>query len=557
MTGAGLLPVRLALNSMVITVLLIAAVAWLFLGLPPGACILLGAILAPTDPVLASEVQVQDAGDRDKLRFALTGEGGLNDGTAFPFVMLGLGLLGLHDLGSFGWRWFAVDVVWATGAGLAVGWALGLAIGRLVLHLRREHKEAVGLDDFLALGLIALSYGCALLLQAYGFLAVFAAGVALRWLEQSQSSADSVEAADRALAHTDRSAAETLAVDPQHAPAFMAQAVLGFNEQAGRIGEVAIVITIGALLWAVQWQYATWWFVALLLLVVLRPLAVFAGPGGRGRHAQPAAADRLVRHPRHRLGVLPDVRHQSRPGAGARRPAGHPHAVGRGEFDPAPWHLGDAADGFVYEPAHAAPGRLRRFTEGRLSYMRGFGVLTAPGAGCPRSGKTMKKQAPDAIDLLDADHLAVHGLFQRYRELVRRGAPELERRVLAEEICMELTIHARLEEELLLSRGAPEAMNDDDLMDEAVSEHGSQRSNSSRRSWRCAGGGRALRREGRGVGRVRGTPRAQGARGRLQPRACLAAGPAVARPCHHGAQGEELRAVADALREDALASAMA
>src|SRR6059058_1294353 len=61
------LPVRLALNSMVMTVLLIAAVAWMFLGLPAGACILLGAILAPTDPVLASEVQLQDAADRDRL----------------------------------------------------------------------------------------------------------------------------------------------------------------------------------------------------------------------------------------------------------------------------------------------------------------------------------------------------------------------------------------------------------------------------------------------------------------------------------------------------------
>lgn len=275
------LPVRLALNSMVVTVLLIAGIAWLFLGLPPGACILLGAILAPTDPVLASEVQLQDAGDQDKLRFALTGEGGLNDGSAFPFVMLGLGLLGLHDLGGFGWRWFTIDVLWATAAGLVVGWALGLAVGRLVLYLRREHKEAVGLDDFLALGLIALSYGCALLLQAYGFLAVFAAGLALRRLEQRQGGEASQQKVDEVLASTDRSAAEAVAVDPQLAPAFMAQAVLSFNEQAERIGEVAVVITIGALLWSVQWQYAVWWFVP-LLLVVLRPLAVSAGLAGAG-----------------------------------------------------------------------------------------------------------------------------------------------------------------------------------------------------------------------------------------------------------------------------------
>ena len=93
----------------------------LALGLPLGAAILLGGILAPTDPVLASDVQVAEPGDRDRLRFALTGEAGLNDGTAFPFVLLGLGLLGLHDIGSFGWRWLAVDVLWAVGAGVGIG----------------------------------------------------------------------------------------------------------------------------------------------------------------------------------------------------------------------------------------------------------------------------------------------------------------------------------------------------------------------------------------------------------------------------------------------------
>jgi sodium/hydrogen antiporter len=272
------LPVRLALNSMVLTVALIALAAWLFLGLPVGACILLGAILAPTDPVLASEVQLHEPGDQDRLRFALTGEGGLNDGSAFPLVMLGLGLLGLHDLGDWGWRWLAVDVLWATAAGLACGWLLGIAIGRLVLFLRREHKEAVGLDDFLALGLIALSYGCALLLHGYGFLAVFAAGVALRRLEQRQGGGESLPPVEQAMVDPDRSIADNLAVDPQHAPAFMARAVLAFNEQAERIGEVAVVIVIGALLWAVQWELASWWFVPLLLLGI-RPLAVQLGLG--------------------------------------------------------------------------------------------------------------------------------------------------------------------------------------------------------------------------------------------------------------------------------------
>ena len=184
------LPVRLASLSMLLTVGLVALVGLWGLGLSWGAAILLGAILAPTDPVLASDVQVTDPSDRDWLRFGLTGEAGMNDGSAFPFVMLGLGLLGLHPLGAGGWQWWAVDLTWAVVAGLGVGALLGRLVGGLVLYLRREHREALGLDNFLALGLIALAYGTALLLHAYGFLAVFAAGLALRQLEMARGRGD-------------------------------------------------------------------------------------------------------------------------------------------------------------------------------------------------------------------------------------------------------------------------------------------------------------------------------------------------------------------------------
>ena len=126
---------------------------------------MLGALLAPTDPVLASDVQVEHEHDAEPVRLSLTGEAGLNDGTAFPFVMLGLGLMGAHDLGTSGWRWLAIDLAWAVAAGLGVGTLCGAGVGKLVLYLRREHREAVGLDEFLALGLIALSYGLALLVQ--------------------------------------------------------------------------------------------------------------------------------------------------------------------------------------------------------------------------------------------------------------------------------------------------------------------------------------------------------------------------------------------------------
>ncbi len=92
--GRWKLPVRLAVLSMLVTVALVALAGHYLLGLSIGVAVLLGGVLAPTDPVLAADVQVDHHEDRDRLRFALTGEAGLNDGTAFPVVMLGLGLLG-------------------------------------------------------------------------------------------------------------------------------------------------------------------------------------------------------------------------------------------------------------------------------------------------------------------------------------------------------------------------------------------------------------------------------------------------------------------------------
>jgi len=290
-------PLRLALLSMLATVALITAAGVWLLGLPLGAAVLLGGILAPTDPVLATEVQLDNPADRDQLRFALTGEGGLNDGTAFPVVMLGLGLLGAHEIGTLGWRWLAVDVLWGSGAGLAIGATLGTGLGRLVLYLRRHHKEAVGYENFLALGLIGLAYGCSVLAQSYGFLAVFAAGLALRHTAQAVTDAAATSlglaptagAAAAAVAFVEQAhrspqadGAGHIATDPQHASAYMAHAVMSFNEQLDRIGEMVGVVTLGMLLWAVPWLPAAWWFVPLVLLLV-RPVSVALGLAGSRR----------------------------------------------------------------------------------------------------------------------------------------------------------------------------------------------------------------------------------------------------------------------------------
>lgn len=284
-----LLPVRLATVSMVITVGLIALAGRYGLGLPWGGAVLLGAVLAPTDPVLASDVTVERPEDEDRLRFALTGEAGFNDGTAFPFVMLGLGLLSLefdldlHDLGAWGWRWFAIDLLYAIPGGLAIGAVLGAATGRLVVYLRRTHHEAVGLDDFLALGLLALSYGLALVLGTWAFLAAFAAGVAMRAVER-RSSPDDVEPSEmlaEAAKHAEEEHSQEMATHEEKAPAYMASAVLGFAEQLERLAAVTLVVLVGALLWRViaeggWWVWQALWFVPLVLLVV-RPVSVWVG----------------------------------------------------------------------------------------------------------------------------------------------------------------------------------------------------------------------------------------------------------------------------------------
>ncbi len=281
-------PVLLATVSMAASVALIAAFACYLLDLPLGAGILLGAILAPTDPVLATDVQTRNPDDRDQLRFTLTCEAGMNDGSAFPFVMLGLGLLGLHDLGEFGQRWVLVEVLWATVAGIAIGVAAGVALAHVGRKLRGHPPKHELMNDFLGLGLIGVVYGVSVLADAWGFLAVFAAAVALRQTELKLINA--AAALPSTLANAGQAgasnavlvaAAPGAAVDPPQfeAAATISERSLVFKEHLERLSELMLVLLIGGTMFASSWSWRAV-ALALFLFVVVRPASAMLGLAG-------------------------------------------------------------------------------------------------------------------------------------------------------------------------------------------------------------------------------------------------------------------------------------
>lgn len=268
------LSLRLAFVSMLITVALIASAGIFLFGLPAGVAILMGGILAPTDPVLASDVQVDNPYQLGALRFGLTSEAGLNDGSAFPFVLLGLMLLtkptGSADL----WRWFGIDFCWGTSVGLAVGFGVAALVGKYVLHLRTIHRSAVGLGFLLAPGLIALSYALGELAHGYGFLSVFACAVTLRWLEMKSAAPGKVP--ELPLIAVSSHARFEAAVNPSTAPLFLVELLLQFTDQLEQIGELVIVVIVGALLTPATFAGKNLADL-LLLFFIIRPLAILVG----------------------------------------------------------------------------------------------------------------------------------------------------------------------------------------------------------------------------------------------------------------------------------------
>lgn len=176
---------RLLGIAMPITIASVALLGWWGLSLAPAAAILLGACLAPTDPVLAEDVQVAPPhkGGENEVRFGLTLEAGLNDALAFPFVYLAIAISAAASPGE-AWfsSWLLIDLLWRCACGGAVGFITGKALARYLMRhsditQQTEKQETEGSEGLFVISSILLVYSVTELLQGYGFLAVFVAAV--------------------------------------------------------------------------------------------------------------------------------------------------------------------------------------------------------------------------------------------------------------------------------------------------------------------------------------------------------------------------------------------
>jgi NhaP-type Na+/H+ or K+/H+ antiporter len=235
---------------MPISIFGLATVGKLFLNMDWGEAILLGAILAPTDPVLASEVQLTDINDQDELRFGLTSEGGLNDALAFPFVYFGIHALKDNNWDNWFKQWVAVDLLWAIAAAIAMGIIVAKVIVGIDKKIQKIRRADELMEDFLALGSILLTYSLTEVVNGYGFLAVFVAGLVVQ----------------RSYRNLEKPIAQ-----------------LKFIERLEKLLEIGTILLLGSiLLFKPMLTYATQsLLVIVLLLFVIRPLGAWFSTIGK------------------------------------------------------------------------------------------------------------------------------------------------------------------------------------------------------------------------------------------------------------------------------------
>ncbi len=242
-----LLAITMPLGILAITLL----VAW-GIGLPWAFALLVAASLAPTDPVLAADVQVgpPNAGEEDEVRFGLTSEAGFNDGLAFPFVHLAIGLatVATMDVAWFA-GWFGYHVLWAIAAGIATGWVIGRLFGWLTFHIPAESRLAKTGDGIIALAATLVSYGLGQMLHSYGFLAVFVTALSFRGAHRNHE---------------------------------FQRDMHDITEQVERIAMMVLLLLLGGALVSGILSAVTWidFAIALMILLVVRPATALIGLAG-------------------------------------------------------------------------------------------------------------------------------------------------------------------------------------------------------------------------------------------------------------------------------------
>jgi sodium/hydrogen antiporter len=256
-------PVHLASVTLAVTIVIIAGAANVFLSLTLAQALLLAAILAPTDPVLATDVPLTslDGAEQGDVRFVLGAEGALTSALGLSVVLLACGLLGHSDPGPLAMRWFGLDVLWAVVAGVVLGWGIGWLVARLL-----ERLDSVGhwglAETLLIVSAVAFTYVGALSIHASGLTAVLITG--------------------NALGRAGR-------LRPSVAPPRIGRWLERVTVRVEQLAELLMLLVAGVFLAVCEVRPAQFLF-ALLVLVAVRPLAARLGLAALGLAERPRQA---------------------------------------------------------------------------------------------------------------------------------------------------------------------------------------------------------------------------------------------------------------------------
>lgn len=247
--------VRLLVITMPLTIIVAAVLGWQFMGFAPATAMLFGALISPTDPVLASELQTSAPGkdDRSQSKLGLTAEAGINDGLAFPFTWLAIALVTKgSNYSEWIGNWLLHDVLIKMALGVGIGLLTGWGLYKIIFSISSKEDTLGRISrGILALALILLPYTLCEVTGGYGFLAVFFAACMFSRYEKSQKHMHSLH---------------------------------DFNEELEAFAVAAIFVTIGIFI-ALHYHLLLNFNIlatALIMVLIVRPLAGWIALAGSG-----------------------------------------------------------------------------------------------------------------------------------------------------------------------------------------------------------------------------------------------------------------------------------